>query len=116
MRLAEILQCGQNCLKHGLDALRHRWRPRGIGDEVRHTGDDAAVGLVANGSQGLSKELDVATWDDLRRLHQGIGAASVLVHMTMDVRVAQQREHVHLGHLDELAKRRRDRNDFSMRS
>lgn len=75
-------------------------RPFRIGDEVGQAGQDAHVRLFLDGLQGGREDLQPAAEDDLALLDVGARPTRILVDVTPDVRIAEQRETEGLGHLD----------------
>ena len=82
--------------------MRHSDRALRVSEEVRDAGDDADFGLGADGLQRRREDLHPAALDDLALLDERVRPAGVFVHMTQNVRIAEQRETIRLGHLEEL--------------
>ena len=95
-------QRSSNHLKNRIHTVRHSDRALRVSEEVRDAGDDADLGLGADGLQRGREDLHPAALDDLALLDERVRPAGVFVHMTQNVRIAEQRETIRLGHLEEL--------------
>ena len=69
---------------------------------MRHARDDAEVRLLPDLLQRGEEQIDGATGEDLRRLHQRVGPERRLVDVTTDVRVKDEREDSRLGHREDV--------------
>ena len=82
--------------------MSDRRRTLGAGDEIRDARQDADVRLGPDRLQRGREDLHPAAWDHLACLQTWARTQRVLVDVTTDVRITQERKSMYDRHPDEL--------------